>query len=167
MPKGVTWRDAQTTEDAVFGIDEAWEHPLADAVAFPEPETTVSYVAHARWVAAFEPRPAQALVTAVERSVEGECGAESHRATLGWWRDDAFESIDIDVLDASDPPLLVGAIGWGTETVALVFDDGLDGMLAILGAGEDGPTWTVQPLVAGQWSASDRASAALRVQTCG
>ena len=169
MPKGVTWRDAQTTDDQSFGADEPWDHPLDAHIVLPASETAQSYVAHARWVAAYEPRPAQALVTAVEPAEEGECPSESHRATLGWWRDEALEPIEIEALEGADPPLLVGAIGWGNESVALVFDDGLDGILAIAPADDEEigpPSWTLQPLVAGRWSDVHREAAALRVQSC-
>lgn len=173
MPKGVTWRDAQISEDESFGAEELWQHPLAESASFPDSQTAQSYVAHARWVGAYEPRPAQVLVTAVEPvapEAEHGCGAESHRATLGFWRDDGLEPVELEGFDAADPPLLVGAIGWGPDTVALVFDDGLDGVLAIApGQTEDlgPPSWVTQPLVAGRWSPSDRARAALLVQGCG
>lgn len=170
MPKGVTWRDAQTTDDESFGVDEPWEHPLAPHAKFPESQTAASYVAHTRWVGAYEPRPAQVLVTAVEPTDdERGCGPESHLATLGFWREEGLEPVEIEAFDATDPPLLVGAIGWGPDTVALVFDDGLDGVLAVAPAESDDlgpPAWDLQPLVAGRWSDSDRARATLSVQPC-
>lgn len=182
MPVGVTWLDAQASTDATLDPAAAWEHPLGAFAAPPESEAATSIVAHARWVDA-SPRPAQTVLTAVEPSEDTRCGLESHRATLGWWREDGFDVLDVDWLDPVDPPLLVGALLWGGETAALVFDDGLDGLLAVVpaeppvsaedngqnGEGEDpefaGPsTWTVQALLAGRWSEDDRQGAALRVQ---
>ncbi|MGH1345592.1 MAG: hypothetical protein ACRBN8_28770 [Nannocystales bacterium] len=184
MPVGVRWVEAEASADATLERAAAWEHPLGAFATPPESEAPTSVVAHARWVDA-SPRPAQALLTAVESSSEGRCGLESHRATLGWWREDGFEPLDVDWLDPADPPLLVGALSWGGETSALVFDDGLDGLLAVVPAeypvmgGDDGDsdddgegegevegpsTWTVRPLVAGRWSSLDRQGAALRVQ---
>lgn len=181
MPVGVTWVEAQASADATLGPEAAWEHPLGAFADFPESEAATSIVAHARWVDA-SPRPAQTLLTAVELTDDDRCGLESHRATLGWWREDGFEAFDVDWLDPVDPPLLVGALAWGGETAALVFDDGLDGLIAVVPAevpvsdedgdnDDDGPPefdgpsiWTVRPLVAGRWSNDDRQGAALRVQ---
>lgn len=168
MPKGVLWRDARVSDDAAYDRGEAWQHPIAPLVEPPDSPTAEAFVAHARWVD-LQPQPAQALVTAVEPSSQGECGAETHHATLGWWREDAFESIEAPWLDAADPPLLVGAIGWGSDPAALVFDDGLDGMLAVPPAEDEAsgpPQWVVRPLVAGRWSEADRRAAALRIQAC-
>ena len=187
MPKGVTWRDAAISDDAPFSLsdpetpeaetpeaedlqrdDLGWDHPLAAFAEVPASSTAHDYAAHARWVD-FEPRIAQTLVTGFEPAEQGECPAESHRATLGWWNEGGFEPITLEGLDPADPPLLVGAIGWGPETVALVLDDGLDGLLAVAPADDDamGPAdWVVMPLIAGLWSAADRAQAALRVHAC-
>jgi|GEM_PF-2437094 len=168
MPERVTWLDAQTTVDATHAADEDWSHALAAFAQYPESEAASSFVAHARWVEA-QPRPAQALVTAIEGSAEDDdaCGVERHQATSGWWRDDGFEPWDVPWIDPADPPLLVGALAWGGETAALVLDDGLDGMVAIVPS-EDvelGPqSWDVRTLIAGVWSAADRDASALRVQ---
>lgn len=169
MPKGVTWRDAQTSEDQSFAPDEAWAHPLAPYAKSPAFEAEGSFVAHARWVAAYEPRPAQTLVTALQPAAGEGCGTESHESTLGFWLEDGLEPIEIEAFDPTDPPLLVGAIGWGPDTVALVFDDGLDGVLAVAPAETEDlgpPSWVLQPLVAGRWSADDRRDAKLVVQPC-
>ncbi len=181
MPVGVTWLEAQASADATLEMGSVWEHPLGAFADPPESGATASIVAHARWVDA-SPRPAQALLTAVEATDDNRCGLESHRATLGWWREDGFDTFEVDWLDPVDPPLLVGALAWGGETAALVFDDGLDGLLAVVPAeyplvdeDEDdeadeapefaGPsTWTVRTLIAGRWSNDDRQAAALRVQ---
>lgn len=181
MPKGVTWRDAEVSQDASFALSDpeaprddareepgGWDHPLAAFAEVPESRGATGYVAHGRW-AGSEPRIAQALVTALEPAETGACPLESHRATLGWWGEDSFEPITLEGLDPLDPPLLVGAIAWGPETVALVLDDGLDGLLAIAPAEDEaeGPAdWVVMPLIAGLWSDADRARAALRVQPC-
>lgn len=183
MPVGVTWVEAQASQDATLDAVTSWEHPLGAFAEAPESEATTSVVAHARWVDV-SPRPAQALVTAVESAGDSGCGFESHRATLGWWREDGFDAVDVDWLDPIDPPLLVGALAWGGETAALVFDDGLDGLFAVVPAQYpvpddedsddddssdapelDGPSsWTVRTLSAGRWSNDDRQAAALRVQ---
>ena len=143
------------------------QHPLAAFAEVPE-STAVVHAAHARWVD-YEPRIAQTLVTGFEPADDDACPAESHRATLGWWNEGGFDPIALEGLDADDPPLLVGAIGWGPEMVALVFDDGLDGLLAVVPAEDEaqGPAdWVVMPLIAGLWSDADRSEAALRVQSC-
>ncbi len=184
MPVGVTWIEAQASEDATLDPAADWEHPLGVFADLPESEDPTSMVAHARWVDA-SPRPAQTLLTAVEATPDDRCGVESHRSTLGWWREDDFEAFDVEGFDTVDPPLLVGALAWGGETAALVFDDGLDGLLAVVPAEYPAPdpeadddddegtaapeyagpsTWTVRTLVAGRWSNDDRQGAALRVQ---
>ena len=159
MPKGVTWQDATTSEDTPFDDAQAWDHPLAAFADWPEQGS--SFVAHARWVDA-QPRPAQALVSAVS---EG-CGSQQHRSTSGWWGEEDFEAWDLPWLQTDDPPLLVGAVAWGGETAALVFDDGLDGVVAVVPGDEAEGQWSVQPLVAGRWSEADRDGARLRVNTC-
>lgn len=184
MPVGVKWLEAQASADATLDSAAVWDHPLGAFADVPESETAASIVAHARWVDS-SPRPAQALLTALDFTQDSRCGTESHRATLGWWREDGFDALDVDWLDPVDPPLLVGAITWGEDTAALVFDDGLNGLLAVVPAeypvsedededededGSDSPelagpsTWTVRTLVAGRWSNDDRQGAALRVQ---
>lgn len=184
MPDGLTWVEAQASADATFEPAAAWEHPLGAFARAPDSQTATSIVAHARWVDA-SPRPAQTLLTAVEPPEETRCGPESHQTTLGWWREDGFEALEVDWLDPVDPPLLVGALTSRGEAAALVFDDGLDGLLTVVPAevpvsdddsdAEDdaeedaslsaGPsTWTVRTLAAGEWSSEDRDGAALRVQ---
>ncbi len=178
MPDGLRWVEASFSDDAQFGLEEAWSHPLDAFAIAPEhdpDEEAVGYVAHARWVEGVEPRPAQALMTAITQDA---CGPEEHRATSGWWEGETFEPWDVPWLDPRDPPLLVGALAWGTQTAALAFDDGLDGLVAIVPAPEppppeggafptepEGPTeWTVHTLIRGVWTVEDRASARLRVQ---
>lgn len=168
MPVGVTWLEATTSEDVSYAADDGWGHPLEAYAAAPATEAPGSFVAHARWVES-TPRPAQALISSVS-SVADECGAQSHRATAGWWNDEAFEPWALPWLEGDDPPLLVGALAWGGETAALVFDDGLDGVLAVVPADADDPAevpaeWTVQSLVAGLWSEDDRAAARLSVRS--
>ncbi len=177
LPPDVFWVAAVSTDDFPFSAEEGWDHPLAAAAELPEVEgVPTRYVAHARTVE-IDGAPSQAVVSAVFESAEDRCAdVQVHRVTAGWWDGRTLARWDEPWADAVDPPLLIGALARDGEAQALVFADGLDGLVAVtpaerpeLAEGEvmqidPGPdSWTVAALARGLWSDQERADATFSV----
>lgn len=182
VPPNLAWVPVDATADDRFAPSQGWDHPLAMFAGGPSAESPAhTFIAHARVVPGLQPTPAQALVTGLWGEPE-TCSAEVHALTTGLWDDAGFETFDVDWLVPEDPPLLVGALAQRGEPQALVFDDGLDALFAVMPAetiDPEGPqpvaptdaelnpgptTWTVRTAARGRWTELDRAAARFTVQ---